>query len=227
VCTVANYWKQRIAEEFQIDAAVIPAGVDEAMYCEPHIIREKYGLEAGRYILFLGRIDPIKRVEWVARLETHQTDVKIVIAGGAHDEATRKYLTTLYDSRAQTSEVIFTGFVFGREKAELLTNCLAFVNPSSSEGMPIAVLEAMSYRRCCIASDIPAHKEVIRDGETGYLFTGSEFDTFQRLVNVVLSRPRDELQQIGLKAHMETANNYNWERTAELTEQMYRELINA
>jgi len=225
VTTVADHWKRRIKEEFHIEAKVVPAGIDRATYCEPLIIKEKYGLDAEGYILFLGRVDPIKHVDWVSRLRLDRKDMKIVIAGGAQDQRTAKYLADLKDLCVGNSQMTFTGPVVGKEKAELLSNCALFVNPSSSEGLPLTVLEAMSYGRCCLASDIPAHREVIQDGGTGYLFHSGSFEAFNQAVIAVLGQSLLELHDIGSRAKARISAEYDWDRTADLTEEIYRGLI--
>jgi glycosyltransferase involved in cell wall biosynthesis len=226
VTTVADYWRIRIKDEFNIDAFVLPSGIDEAVHCEPRVILEKYGLETAKYILFLGRIDPIKRVDWVSNLNLTDRNVRIVIAGDAQDESTKSYFTWIKRKALDRPQVLFTGNVVGREKAELLSNCRLFLNPSSSEGLPLTVLEAMSYERCCLGSDIPAHREIIEDGRTGFLFQGDQAIRFEELVNQVLSLPETEISAIGANAKRQISNTYNWDRTAELTEQVYRGVLN-
>jgi glycosyltransferase involved in cell wall biosynthesis len=226
VTTVADYWKTRIKDKFKIDAIVLSSGIDEAVHCEPQIITEKYGLEANKYILFLGRIDPIKRAEWLSNLNLNDKSIRIVVAGGAQDESTNDYFAEIKKRASHRPEVIFTGNVVGKEKAELLSNCRFFVNPSSSEGLPITVLEAMSYRRCCLVSDIPAHREIIDHGRTGFLFKGDKMNEFERLANQVLNLPETQIDEISSNAKNQTSNTYNWDRTAQLTEDVYRGLVN-
>jgi glycosyltransferase involved in cell wall biosynthesis len=224
VTTVAAYWKERIEDAFHVDACVLPAGLDKADFRAPRIIRERYGLETGSYLLFLGRIDPIKRVDWVSGLRS-QGGLKIVIAGGAQDEPTGKYLAELQGKVAQNPRVIFTGPVTGEEKAELLSNCRFFVNPSTSEGLPITVLEAMSYGRCCVASDIPAHREIIEHGKTGFLFEVGSADAFRELVEAVSRHSPEDLGAIGAVAKNRIGGEYNWGRTTDLTEEIYGGLL--
>jgi len=224
VTTVAAYWQRRIADIFGIDAPVMPAGLDRVEYREPRIIRERYGLKRGSYMLFLGRIDPIKRVDWLSSLRSDQGQLKIVIAGGAQDEPTEEYLADLRASVAQDPRFIFTGPVAREEKAELLSNCRFFMNPSASEGMPITVLEAMSYGRCCLASDIPAHREIIENGESGFLFDAESRDAFQEAVKATSKLNSSELEAIGAVASKRVTAEYDWDRTADLTEKTYGDL---
>jgi len=226
ISTVARYWQKTIREKFRIDPEVLPGGLDEPVQLPARIINDKYGLTSGDYILFLGRIDPIKRVDWVTRLSLTDNAIKLVIAGGTQDESTRGYLEGIITEASGNDQVIFTGPVFGDEKSELLSNCKFLVNPSSSEGLPITVLEAMSYGRCCVASNIPAHKEIIDDGLTGFLFDWKSMEDFQLKVKDVSMLSAFALKTIGLRAKLQTASQYDWDRTAQLTEDVYKGLIN-
>lgn len=226
VTTVANFWKTRIKEEYGRDAHVLPSGMDKPVRLSPKIIKDKYGLVANEYVLFMGRIDPIKRIDWLLDAWSGNDLVKLVIAGGAQDVQTRAYLSKLVSSSGHSNRVIFTGQVVGEEKAELLSNCRFFVNPSSSEGLPISVLEAMSYERCCLASDIPAHKEVINDGKTGFLFDQYSRDMLAQALNRISTMTVSELESVGLRGKEQVSSEYDWDRTAHLTEQIYKGLIN-
>lgn len=62
-------------------------------------------------------------------------------------------------------KVIFTGSIFGADKDAAFRHCYAFCIPSTLEGLPMSLLEAMSYGKIAIASDIPACHEAL--GESG------------------------------------------------------------
>jgi glycosyltransferase involved in cell wall biosynthesis len=99
--------------------------------------------------LFLGRIDPIKRIDWVLDLAgLIDVNIRLVVAGGVQDSKTEAYLRSLKQKADKDPIVIFTGPVAGREKAELFGNCLLFLAPSAGEGLPITVLEAAAYGKC-------------------------------------------------------------------------------
>jgi glycosyltransferase involved in cell wall biosynthesis len=206
---------------------VLPSGLNAAIYHPPDIIKREYALGMNDFLLFLGRIDPIKRIDWLLRAAVDDPSMAIVIAGGAQDKSTEKYFQELRTMAIRDSRrVIFTGPVYGAKKAELLSNCRLFVNPSMSEGLPIAVLEAMSYQRCCLGSDIPAHQEVISNGRTGFLFEHDNVYDFERMLKRVLRLSTDELNEIGGKARAQVSRAYDWDRTAFLTEQIYGGLVN-
>jgi glycosyltransferase involved in cell wall biosynthesis len=116
--------------------------------------------------------------------------------------------------------------VFGDEKSELLSNCLIFLAPSRDEGLPITLLEASSYGRCCVASDIPAHREVIEDGITGYLVPRDDKGRFVQKVRDLTAAPTDSIRFIGAAAKKAVVNKFNWETTAQKTEILFEALLN-
>lgn len=122
----------------------IPNGVNPAAPVPADIIREKYGLEKDSYILYLGRMVPEKGCHYlVDAFKKLDTDKKLVIAGGSSD--THWYMDELKEQAGGDERVIFTGFVDGQLREELYSNAFLFVLPSDLEGMPLCLLEAMSY----------------------------------------------------------------------------------
>lgn len=122
----------------------IPNGVNPAAPVPADIIREKYGLEKDSYILYLGRMVPEKGCHYlVDAFKKLDTDKKLVIAGGSSD--THWYMDELKEQADGDERVIFTGFVDGQLREELYSNAYLFVLPSDLEGMPLCLLEAMSY----------------------------------------------------------------------------------
>lgn len=227
VTTVADHLKVAIQKKFNITAHVLPSGIDDVDVLPADIIKQKYGLNGSDYLLFLGRIDPIKRVDWLLDLASELNHkITIVVAGGPQDSATELYYHDLKHQTKHVSNVIFTGAVSGIEKAELLSNCLMFLAPSSYEGLPITVLEAMAYARCCVASRIPAHCEVVENGATGFLFPKNEKAAFVRLVNQLISGSKAYMMSIGNRAKKRAADKLNWDKTSLLCEQLFWSLVN-
>lgn len=140
----------------------IPNGVNPVAPAAPDIIREKYGLEKDSYILYLGRMVPEKGCHYlVDAFKKLHTDKKLVIAGGSSD--THWYIDQLKEQAGGDDRIIFTGFVDGALREELYSNAYLFVLPSDLEGMPLCLLEAMSYGNCVITSDIEECYNVIHE----------------------------------------------------------------
>jgi glycosyltransferase involved in cell wall biosynthesis len=128
---------------------ILPAG----RYCV------KYSLESQKYLLFVGRFVPEKSIiELVGGFRKLKTDWKLVIAGD--NTGSDQYSRRVNDAAQGYTNIVLTGFVTGAELQELYSNAGCFVLPSSHEGLPIALLEALSFGLPCVVSDIPAHRAV-------------------------------------------------------------------
>ncbi len=124
---------------------------------QPEIITKKYGLLGNDYILYMGRFVPEKRIEWIieAYQKLHQTNIKLVLAGGA--SFTESYEQMLRKYAQDNPNIIFTGWVFGKEKSELLSNCRLFILASAIEGNPTVIKEITLYDRPSIIPDDLKH----------------------------------------------------------------------
>lgn len=139
--------KQYFADTYGRETLLIPNGVPSFQPCAPELIRQ-YGLEKDNYILYLGRIVPEKGEHYLIEAYKHlPTDKKLVIAGGASDS--QEYFDELREMAKDDDRVIFLGFVQGQLLAELYSNAYTYVLPSDVEGMPLSLMEAMSYG-CCV-----------------------------------------------------------------------------
>lgn len=162
VTVLSRNMQAYFAETHGRETVFIPNGVSGQPRLPAREITQRYGLRGGDYILFLSRLVPGKGVEYLldafAGLDTGQ---KLVIAGGASH--TEGYVRELQQRAAQDDRIIMTGFVQGDLLAELFSNCSLYVMPSDSEGMPMSLLEAMSYGCACLVSDIPENLAVVED----------------------------------------------------------------
>lgn len=223
--TVARHLQVKMKRRYAVEPVMLPAGLEPAQPSSAQIIADKYKLQGNDFLLFLGRIDPIKRIEWVVDLHrTIPSGIRIVIAGGAQDSTTEAYLRSLQQSAGGCSDVIFTGAVAGREKSELYSNCIMLLAPSADEGLPLTVLEAASYGRPSLVSDLPAFQAVIAHGKTGFLFPREDRQAFVSMVSEALQSP-NRLKAAGLEARRELTPRFDWDLTADRTEMLYRGLL--
>lgn len=139
------------------------------------IIKKKYCLVGNDYILYLGRFVPEKRIEWLIKAyKKISCQKKLLLVGGpSHSE---DYVKKLKKLALKDKNIIFTGYIFGKEKEELLSNCGLFVQPSKLEGFSIALAEAIGYRRPVLAADIEVNKELMVD--KNFLFQNNSFKNF-------------------------------------------------
>ena len=155
---VQNYFKQT----YNRTTVFIPNGVNKPQIMKNDIITKKYGVKKDDYILFLGRIVPEKGIHYlIDAFNNLKTEKKLIIAGGASD--TDSYYSQLKEKSERNKNIIFTGFVQGQELEELFSNAYIYCLPSDLEGMPLSLLEAMSYKNCCLTSDIDECSEVLED----------------------------------------------------------------
>ena len=162
VIVLSRNVQQYFLDNYNRETIYIPNGVNESEYIEPQIIKEKYGLEKDKYILFLARLVPEKGVHYLLNaFKKVDTDMKLVIAGGASHSS--DYVEQITALAAKDDRVIMTGFVQGRLLEELMSNCYLYVLPSDIEGMPISLLESMSYGNRCLTSDISENTEAAKD----------------------------------------------------------------
>ena len=155
---VQDYFKKTYDRETHF----IPNGVNRPQIREAKLITDKFGLKKDSYILFLGRLVPEKGIRYlVEAFKNVKTDKKLVIAGGSSD--TDSFMEELKELAKGDDRILFTGFVQGTMLDELYSNAYIYTLPSDLEGMPLSLLEAMSYGNCCLVSDISECAEVVED----------------------------------------------------------------
>jgi glycosyltransferase involved in cell wall biosynthesis len=148
-----------VRSKYGMESALIPNGVDLPQLLNSFGALEKFGLTSCHYVLLVSRLVQEKRhLDLIAAFRrANLPDWKLVIVGGAdHPDA---YQSEVLEKAAEAG-VVMTGFQRGLALQELYTHAGIFVLPSSHEGLPIALLEALSYGLKTLASDIPANLEV-------------------------------------------------------------------
>lgn len=154
--------RQYFQDTYNRKTVFIPNGIKENVRFPAQQIAEKFGLQKNDYILYLGRIVPEKGIHYlIEAFRQVPTDKKLVIAGGNSDA--QEYQRMLHEKAEGDDRILFTGFVQGRLKEELYSNAYIYCLPTDLEGMPLSLLEAMSYGNCCVTSDIPECTEVVEE----------------------------------------------------------------
>lgn len=192
-------------------------GVSQPEICDYPEYFKELGIEKGKYILGMCRFVPEKNlhhlIEAYVKVKERQSDtnIKLVLAGDTDFED--DYSRSLKDA-ARKNGVVLTGFIKGRKLHSLLTNCRCYCLPSSHEGLPIALLEAMSYGVKVIVSDIPANKEVGLS-DCDYFPVGS-VDALAGKLKIVIERPLEHINY--------DMSKYNWEKIVNQVADVYKEL---
>ena len=208
-------------EEYFLDAYnrktnFIPNGINKPTRKNAKIIKEKYGLEKDSYILFLARIVPEKGLHYlIEAYKKLNTDKKLVIAGGASH--TNKYLEEIRKMANINKNIIMTGFVQGEELDELYSNCNIYCLPSDVEGMPISLLEAMSYGCRCLVTNIEENTQVI--GKYGESFEKGNVDDLARKLEKLITKEKINNQEEIVEY---TLDKFNWDEITKLNEVIYK-----
>ena len=211
---VQDYFKETYGRETHF----IPNGVNRPQIREANLITDKFGLKKDSYILFLGRLVPEKGIRYlVEAFKNVRTDKKLVIAGGSSD--TDSFMAELKELAKGDDRILFTGFVQGTMLDELYSNAYIYTLPSDLEGMPLSLLEAMSYGNCCLVSDIPECAEVVED--KALIFKKADVQDLQEELQEACDHP----EKVG--AYKEQAadficKKYNWDEVTKETLQLYR-----
>ena len=198
-------------------ATFIPNGIENKQPRPVNQIKDKWGLDASSYLLYLGRLVPEKRPELlIEAFKELDTDKWLVIAGGGSD--TFEYEASLREAAQGDNRIVFTGFVNGEPLEELYSNCYAYVLPSDVEGMPMSLLEAMAYGCCCVTSDIPECADVLAGN--GVAFGKGSADSLRAALRDLLADAgRAGALGGAAKAHVE--KTYNWDSVVERTLAVY------
>jgi glycosyltransferase involved in cell wall biosynthesis len=177
-----------------------PEATDETDYLESQ------GIKKNKYVLAVGRITPEKGFDYLIKVfeKIYLREYQLVIAGGVEGE--ESYFAKL--KKNATGNIIFTGYIFGRELAQLYSHAALFVLPSYNEGMPLVLLEAMSYGLPILASDIPANKAVDLPPDCYFHLDDNAVISLRKAIENKLANPVE---------HEYDLSPYSWDRIAEQT----------
>lgn len=210
---VHNYFIEKYGRE----TVFIPNGVTPAKIIPADMITDLYSLKKDSYILFLGRLVPEKGIEYlIDAFGRINTDKKLVIAGGSSDTAS--YEKLLREKAANDERIIFTGFVQGQVLDELYSNAYIYVLPSDLEGMPLSLLEAMSYGNCCLTSDIDECASVTDD--YGITFKKGDVDDLEKKLQQLCDDEKC-VKSFKQNAAEFICGKYNWDEVTKKTLRLY------
>lgn len=206
--------------EYGIKADYIPNGVGLPKLKKADIIA-KWGLEKGSYIMVVSRLVRHKGVQYLIKAYLGlRTDKKLVIVGSG--AFTDDYVQELHDMAKGNNKIIFTGNQSGEALQELFSNAYLFVQPSESEGLSIALLEAMSYERATLVSDIPENLEAIE--ATGFSFRNKDVTDLRDKLDFLLKRP-NLVHVHGKLGRERVEEHYNWRDISNNVVRVYREAL--
>jgi len=215
---VSETLKQHYMDTHKAKTSYVPNG---GILRERHLPDKLFdwGLEPGKYILFLGRLSPEKGchvlVEGYERLET---DIKLVMAGASSycDDYSLQLRTHACD------RIKILDWVSGEALDELLTNASIFVLPSDLEGLSLALLDAMGAGLCVVASDVPENREAVEDA--GFTFRRGDASDLADRLRFLIANPAVR-EAAGQAAKRRVREHYQWAQIAEQIERVYLEMM--
>lgn len=209
-----------IRNRFNRDVAIIPNGVNLPQRLETEDCLKQNGIVKGKYILSVGRLVPEKGFHDLIEAFNGipENGWKLVIAGKADHEG--QYSISLREMARKNSDIILTGFLTGKPLQELYSHAALFILTSYHEGLPIALLEALSYGLPCIASGIPANRNVELGAER--FFEPGNIAEIRSKCLKFMNEPISE-EQRAIQVN-KISKEYDWEKVADKTFEVYREI---
>jgi glycosyltransferase involved in cell wall biosynthesis len=212
--TLRDYFR----EHHGCDATFIPNGTNLP---QPRAARKilQLGIRPGKYVLFVGRLVPEKGVHFLCEAFSRiDTDFQLVLVGG--HSFSPEYAARL--KSYESDRVRLLDYVFGESLEELWSNAYLVVQPSTVEGLSIALLEALSYGRCVLISDIPENLEVAEGCSVS--FRSQDLEDLRRQLESLIRDPA-RVRSFEQRARAHIQEHYSWDRVAAATEDVYRALL--
>ena len=221
VIAITKIIADEIEKKYKRKATVIGNGVVIPQRATSEGALNAYNLENNKYILTVGRFVPEKGfydlIDGFNMLQS--PNYRLVIVGDADHED--KYSLGLKEKARENSNIVLTGFVSGEPLHQLYSHAGLFVLPSYYEGLPIVLLEALSYGLSVLVSDIPANKEVELPAER--YFPCGDIHDLKKKMEVLLEKKLSEEEQQEIRKQI--GEKYNWDKIAAQTIEVYRKVL--
>jgi len=219
VICVSENWRKYYAETFRLRRLEVINNVIE----DPRIA--EVARNGSINLLFLGHITEKKGVFDLLNVlgsnrERFGKKVSFTIAGVGDEDKLKKAM----DEYALEDEVKFAGWVNGGKKAELLNKCDVYVLPSYNEGLPVSILEAMSYGKPVIATTVGGVPEIVKPGFNGWLFKPGDREALVAIIDEVIES-RERLEQYGRNS-LAISRDYTPKSIVEALDKLYESILN-
>lgn len=199
--------------EYHRKGVTIPCAVRIPGNIQNSDILNQYGLKGKDYFLYMGRLVQEKNPLYLIKgyIQSGITDKKLVICGS--NPHVTEYEEKLYEITKNNNNIIFTGAVFGADKDVIYRNCFAFCIPSTLEGLPMSLLEAMSYKKIVLASDIPSCHEAL--GKSGVWVPYEDAIAIATALKHI-NNDYDELKWQEMANYQRVLKHFSWQNTTRL-----------
>ena len=216
---ISRYIQSHIADKAGVEAELIPNGAKLANMTPPSHYLDALGLQPKGYLLCVARFVPEKGLhDLIGAHKQSEGSLPLVIAGDADHDS--QYCRSIKAEAEASDDIILTGFISGSELAEVFSNAKLFVLPSYHEGLPIALLEAMSFGLDPLVSDIPAHTEVAL--APNCYFPVGNIEQLALELQRKSTQAEPDMSATNLMQRIET--DFSWEIAAQKTRDVYQRL---
>lgn len=215
--SVSRSLQQYCLNEFQTHTAYIPNAVSTADTITTQSHLASFGLAPQTYLVMVSRLVKHKGAHLLIKAFAHLKEkykhdekiknLKLAIVGGS--VYTDTYVRELHKSAGACNDIVFTDFQTGEALEELYKNAKVLVHPSLNEGLPVTVLQAMSYNVPVLVSDIPEHLEIIKDVRV--LFNENNIEAIEKAIMQFLSMPKETVEEITTLHRQMIERNYSWD----------------
>jgi glycosyltransferase involved in cell wall biosynthesis len=222
--TVSRSLAEHYATRLGRAAVYIPNGVPEPDIRPLGELAARFGIRDTPYFLFVGRLVPEKAPDLLLRaFALVEGDVRLVVAGSSG--FTDDYTQSLHGLAQADSRVVMAGGVYGSDLSALYANAAAFVLPSSLEGLPLTLLEAVAHEAPVIVSDIPPHLEIVgADGAGHHVVRQGDVNALAAAMRSVLGAGASE-RSGARELSGQVALRYSWDAITTATEQVYERAL--
>lgn len=218
IIALTQYWKEYFNGLGFENVVIVPNIVDSPVMQERKCNDDKI------HILYLGLITKAKGIyDLLDVINEHKTELegRITLRVGGNGETDT--LQNIIKEYNLSQIVKFEGWVSGDKKVELLNNADVFILPSYTEGLPISILEAMSYKLPVISTPVGGIPEVIETGENGLLFTPGDKDALYNAI-IKLITNKELREDMGEKSYQKVQPHIPESVSVKL-EKIYQELL--
>lgn len=201
----------------------IPNGISPVPPREPNLIT-KWDLTSRGYFLCVGRLVPEKRMEDVIKAYLLKPrSYRLVIVGD--NAAAGQYMNELIKMAENNPAIVFTGYQFGTVLQELFSNARAFITASELEGLPITLLEALSYGTMCVTSEIGPHRELM-ETLPGLTFPVGDIPAIANQMNHIETMTEKQYDDFKEQAIAMISGHFGWDKACGDHDRLYRKSLN-
>ena len=222
VICLSEMWKNYYSNTFKLKRLVIINNVIESPLTSPV---SRLPSNGSLKLLFLGHVTEKKGVFDLLKVlasgrEDFRHKVKFTIGGIGEVERLEKAIS----DNQFNGDVSFAGWVNGTKKAELLNNCDVYVLPSYFEALPISILEAMSYGKPVISTNVGGIPEIVKPGFNGWLFQPGDHQALNNIL-VEAMENKELLKQYGNNS-LSISKKYTPESVFQSLNDLYKQILN-